>query len=82
MPAQAVAYARITAEGASTSGSTSGEALLLERGAKFRIVRNTKACAEHPVPNSMNLRVGIYRGGGWWTTAGRTWFDNIRYGTP
>ena len=30
----------------------------------------------------MNLRVGIYRGGGWWTTKGRTWFDNIRYGTP
>ncbi len=42
----------------------------------------TKACTEHPVPNSMNLRVGIYRGGVWWTTAGRTWFDNIRYGTP
>lgn len=41
----------------------------------------TSACTQYPVPMSMNLRTGIYRGGAKWVEEGVTYYDNMKFGT-
>lgn len=41
----------------------------------------TSACTDYPVPMSMNLRTGIYRGGYTWAEEGVTYYDNMKFGS-